>query len=190
MGDIRQTVVIRLTKAIEAFHRVLENHGGHDQLCLTVSSSLLRDKLLAYELLTCPEILQYNSRLSVGRFVYTTNDTPCLKQGCIVVRVPLLSMVSIFMETYSLKLAPPDFYLFVKDAVLQKHPPHECCWFSPQYKRACGTVGHRRPFQQGTDYAFCQGHWNSAMRGPDSSSKDAICASSESSHDDWLQTIV
>jgi hypothetical protein len=51
-------------------------------------------------------------------------------------------------------------------------------------------VGHRRPFQKGADYVFCQGHWNSAMRDNNSSSKDDIRLPSNRSTDDWMDTIV
>ncbi len=187
---MHQTVVIRLSKAVEAFQRTLDTLGGYRQICLTISSSLLRNKLVAYELLSCPELLQYNTRLSVGKCLYTTADTSCLKQGCVVLRAPLLSLVSILMEATSLKLEPCDFLLYVKDTLLQMHPPHECCWFSSQYNRACGTVGYRRPFQAGTDYVFCQGHWNSAMRDAAAPTQEAICTASEGAFDDWLKTIV
>jgi hypothetical protein len=163
-----------------------------------------RHRLLAYELLALPAILEYNLVLTTHRdkgLTYRRQDRADLRPSSsqdgmhtMIVRAPMVDAVRIALQ-YDLTrlLQNKEIRLKCLNEILAKHnkQPELCCWFDRASRDACNAKGHRRLSNY---YAFCQEHWNRLMRRtgkPDDAPEPyGAAACSTDTADDFLDAII
>jgi hypothetical protein len=185
--DVSQPLVIRMSQVIPAFDRILQHHISLDEACLTEHAYT---RLLAYELMTLPEVLDYNPTiLTADKRVYTAQTTggtttTSAEKGCPIIRATPLQVASALMKHAQ---APRDIQHMMDDIVAQTHQ-HQCCWFNGPMRKACSARGIAIPTKS-HHYVFCFKHWAYTLR-QGVNEGVPIAPTSELSLDEWLACIV
>jgi hypothetical protein len=183
--DIEQTVIFRVGEMMEVFHLILRKL---DEEGARMSPTNVA-RLVSFELLASPEMLEYNSVLkTTNGLLYTHQDmTPaCRKKGFFVLRAPLLPLVTMLLDRH-----PGDWdHAETTRAILSEFPQKECCWFNVNKKKACACASTSIETQRRHQaYVFCHKHWSPVLR-QEREEQSVMYPSSETNLDDWLETIV
>lgn len=188
--DVEQTLVFRLGETMGALDRILL-HLDESRKCLSKNSF---HRLVAYELMACPEVLNYNDmvRSQDGRVYMQQNiawtHAP-VKKGYFVLRAPFLELVALLLRHYRKDWKNAAFYGSMTGAIVSAFPQRQCCWYNVSKKKACACEAKSLETQKGQAYVFCLKHWSPVLR-QETAEDTSLCPPSEMNLDDWLQTIV
>lgn len=211
--DIDQPLVFRMSRVLPAIDDIQRRQPPWNTTCLTTREAFAR--LAAYELVTRPEVLDYNPVLATrdGR-VYTLQTTPSTKapppmdmdsgkKGIPILRAtPLQVMEAVLgnVDDHGNDNRRQDVRQVIQHLVTIA-PQRVCCWYSLDLHKACAapaaTTGlATRPH---SPYAYCFKHRVPALRGGgEHDDEDLDCPrnaltitpSSEQRLDEWLGSIV
>ena len=189
--DIEQSVVFRLVETIEALDGILEKLPEDGKGLARSTTSFHR--LVAYELMATPQILDYNHLFkTTNGLVYMEQRVTCAQtsseKGFFVLRAPLLPLVTLLLDHYH-SHSTTDWKDTIIRAIVLRFPQHQCCWYNVNKKKACACEARHLETQKDQCYVFCHKHWSPVLRG-EKVEETALCPPSEMNLDDWLQTIV
>lgn len=197
--DITQPVVFRMGETLVAFHNILREL---DESSKCMSSKTFR-RLVAYELLASPALLNYNYLFTTyGGAVYMEqrmlsratidrdSDGAVAKKGYLVLRAPLLGLVGLLLEHRVPEWQTREHVSMLIQRIVDEFPQHHCCWYNVRKKKACACDVKHLETQTHNAYRFCNKHWSPALREEYEEDVGMLCPPSEANLDEWLKTIV
>jgi len=191
--DVEQVVVFRPEGIMGLVDKTLRRLGEGRA---NVSHSLCR--LVAFELLFSPEMLEYNAVLKTTCGLYERRDvTPDVCQGGIfILRAPLLALVTMLLNMMS-----DVSHSEMMCAIVHQFPQETCCWYNVSKKKACACAAEsdlfvRTSIVDGVDdvpiarqshewYLTCHKHWSPVLRQA-AGERSTMYPSSETNLDEWL----
>lgn len=192
--NIEQPLVFRLGEIMTAFDRILGHVGRHCK-CL---SQVHFQRLLAYELMASPEILNYNDVVTTQHgHVYMHQRAAVSpthhpeKMGYFVLRAPCLPLVVLLLDHYEpARGKNATFYKHMTETIVAHFPQQQCCWYNVSNKKACACQAMNLETQKQHAYVFCHKHWSLVLRHEEVDDTTPMYPPSETTLDEWLDMIV